>query len=379
MRRLLSYLARLEMTCPVLVLDSSSSGAQEANRTFAAGLTLDVRLRSFDPQLPPWEKFRLGSELVETEYCAYCADDDLIIPGAVSRLVDFLQAHPDHALAHGWYFAFQIGAEMSIVRAIYRGESFHSDDPLQRLFGLFSNYEALTYGVYRTDVLRRILSEVGGVESMLAKELLSGALTVVRGKVARLPLFYSGRSFVPSHPYFHWHPLDFLASSPEHLYRDYSAYRGILKREFKSVGYTRCAEEELARAIDVIHFRYLADYVRPDLMEYLAEQLLEGTPKNEIMRGIWARIASEGERPLVARLAGNRFLRSVRDRFFPRFRLHHIKWYADRAGHKVLLSTTASGRRREYIFYKEFLGSLVGSSMPDKEIGAMVNALDCYE
>ena len=379
LHRLLSYLACMKVACRVLVLDSSDAGTQEGNRAFATGLSLGIDFRCFDPQLPPWEKFRQGSDLVDTEYCAFCADDDLIIPGAITRLTDYLEAHPDHVLAHGWYFAFQLGAEMSIVKTVYRSESIDVDDPLRRLLGLFSNYEALTYGVYRTNILRGILSDVGRVESMLAKELLGGALTVVRGKVARLPLFYSGRSFVPSHPYLHWHPLDFFASSPDKLYRDYSTYRACLTNEFSSLGYRRMSVDELTKAIDIVHFRYLADYVKPHVMEYMAEQLIRGAPKDEIMRGIWARLASEGERPLVARLAGNRQLRWIRDRYFPRFRLHHIKWYADRAGHKILLSTTAGGHTREYIFYKEFLDSLVGSPISEKEIGAMISALDCYE
>ena len=104
--RLLGYLARQRPNFPVLVLDSSEPSTQQANMVAAAKLDCDIRVKTFDQQISPWEKFWRGAELVETEYCSLCADDDLVMLESLDRLVGFLEEHADHSVAHGWYFTF---------------------------------------------------------------------------------------------------------------------------------------------------------------------------------------------------------------------------------------------------------------------------------
>ena len=377
--RLLGYLARQRTGCPVLVLDSSEPATQVANSAAAAKLDCNISLKSLDPQIPVWEKFWRGSEEVDTEFCSLCADDDVVLLETLGRLVEFLQAHPDHSVAHGQYFTFYLDGHVGITRSIHRGASLDQDDPVARLLALFRNYEAVTYGVYRTAVMRSVLRDVQSVGSMLARELLGGALTVVHGKAARLPFFYYGRSHLPSHPYLSWHPLDSLVSSPEGLFRDYAVYRNILLAGFKSVGYETRSGSDLARLIDLIHLRYLSDYVKPGVMDYLTEQTMAGTPRPKIMQGLWSVQAREGEPSLAGMLSGSIFVRRMRDRFFPKFRLHHLQRLSAPTGQRTVQATTSSGRAREYLFYQEFLATLDGYSEPDEEINAIVAALNHYE
>jgi glycosyltransferase domain-containing protein len=378
--RLLGYLSRHRADFPVLVLDSSEPAIKQANKAAVEKLDCDIRLKEFDPRISPWEKFWRGSELVETQCCSLCADDDLVMPGSLDPLVGFLEEHPDHSVAHGWYFTFYDNVHVGITASVYRGASIDHGDPLVRLFAMFKNYEAVTYGVYRTDVMRSVLSDVQGVESMLGRELLGGALSIVRGKAARLPIFYYGRSHAPSYPYMHWHPLEFLVSSPEGLYRDYAAYRTILLACFKSTGYDKYTQGELATVIDLIHFRYLADYAKPRVMDYLTEQMMARTPKPEIVQGLWSALARENEHSLAGALSGRRLLRRIRDRFFPWIRLHHFRRYSSaQTEHRTVRSRTAGGRQRDYLFHKEFLASLSNHRALEKEINTIVAALDCYE
>ena len=376
--RLLTYLGRHGVPFSVLVLDSSEPGIQAVNRASVERAGLRTRWEGLDPKVSPWEKFLLGSELVRTEFCSLCADDDLVLPGSLAALVDFLSQHADHCVAHGWYFTFYGENDMGITASVYRGASLNHDDSLDRLSALFRNYEAVTYGVYRSDVLRRVLRSVQGVRSMLARELLGGALSVVEGKTARLPIFYYGRSHLPSHPYSHWHPLDFLVSSPQGFFEDYAAYRQILGDCFKSAAYDRYAATELDVLVDLIHLRYLSDYVKPGVMDYLIEQTMARARKPEIMRGLWSVLARENEPSLEGLVSGNRLLRRIRDRFFPKVRLHHLRWVAAPASHRTVRTTTASGKQREYLFYYEFLKSLKESSL-EQEIENLVRALDNYD
>lgn len=377
--RLLAYLARHDIRFPVLVLDSSEPATQAVNCATVEKLGLKVRLEGLDPQVSPWEKFWRGSELVRTEFCSLCADDDLVLPGSLAPLVDFLWQHPDYCVSHGWYFTFYNDVHIGITASVYHGASLDHSDPLDRLFALFRDYEAVTYGVYRTGVMRSVLRSVQGVNSMLARELLAGALSVAQGKTARLPIFYYGRSHLPSHPYSHWHPLDFLASSPQGLIQDYAAYRDILLNGFQYAGYNHYTPAELAALVDLIHFRYLAEYVKPGVMNYLIEQTMARTPKPKIMQGLWSVLARENEASVASLLGGNRLLRRIRDRFFPKIRLHHFRRLVAPTSHRTVRSTTAGGRQREYLFYKEFLDSLAAHSTLEREAENIVRALDNYE
>ena len=377
--RLLVYLVRHSVRFPVLVLDSSEPGTQEVNRAALAKLELRARFEALDPETAPWEKFRRGSDLVETEFCALCADDDLVLPDSLGPLVDFLVRHPDHCVVHGWYFTFHYDVRFGITASVYRGASLDQADPVDRLFALFRDYEAVTYAVYRTAVMRSVLGDLQGVNSMLAKELLGGALSVARGKTARLPVFYYGRSHRPSHPYSHWHPLDFLASSPQGFMRDYAAYRGILLDCIRAAGYDRHTPDELARLIDLIHFRYLAEYVTPKGMDYLIERTMARAPKLEIMQGLWSILARRNDPSLAGLLGGNQLLRRVRDRFFPRLRLHHVRRLAASTAHRTVRTVTAEGHPREYLFYKEFLDSIVAHSSLEIAVQDIARALDSYE
>src|SRR6185436_1655544 len=120
-----------------------------------------------------------------------------------------------------------------------------------RLHQLFGKYQALTYGVYRSTVLRDLMSGVQGVQTMLGRELLGGAMAVVAGKVARLPLLYAGRNIGPSAPYADWTPFDFLLQAPQRLFEEYRRYRDILARYGEGRG---LGAEELD-FVDLAHLR----------------------------------------------------------------------------------------------------------------------------
>ena len=240
------------------------------------------------------------------------------------------------------------------------------------------NYEAVTYGVYRTEVIQNVLRDVQGLNSLLAKELLGGALALSQGKVARLSMIYYGRSLAPSQSYNHWHPLDFLISAPDGLYHDYAIYRKKLFNCLKTITYDKYPDAELITLIDLIHFRYLSDYVKPRVMEYLTEQMMARKLKPEIMQGMWSVLAGENDQSIGGALSGSLLLRRIRDRFFPGIKLHHFKRLSAPAENRTIQSKTADGKPREYLFYREFLASLAGDTEMGSEIRNIVEALDNY-
>lgn len=285
--QLLRFLARQGTPFPVLVLDSSRDDVRAANRDAIRAAGVDAQHIEFDPAIPPFEKFWRGTERVETEFASFCADDDLLLVASLEPILAFLAGHPNCAVAHGWYFAFRLAEVFELTGVAYCGSSIDDPQPLDRLYRLMRSYEALTYGVYRTALLRRILARVQGVKTNMARELLGSALAVIPGTAVRLPVLYHGRAMGPSLYVSDWHPVDYLISSPERLFEEYSSYRDLVVDFFAECGHPTRNRADLLRAVDQIHWRYAADYFKPPVLDYVFERVRAGAQRAEIMNGMW--------------------------------------------------------------------------------------------
>lgn len=371
--RLLRFLAHQKAGFTVLVLDSSRPEIKERNAAQAGGLALDLRIERFDPAMPPWEKFWHGAQLVGTDYASLCADDDLLLASSIAPLVHFLDAHPEYSLAHGWYFSFYLTSALGLTRVVYRGPPIDEDDPLARLHHLLKHYEALTYGVHRTSVLQKALGQVRGLQSMLGRELLGGAIAVAYGKAARLPLLYIGRSLGPSEAYQDWHPAEFLLSSPQSLFDEYARYRALLLECLADAGHA--VDDKAVQLIDLAHLRYLSEYFTPEAIDYLIANVRSDIPREQVVGGLWPILArKQGVEGLLQRSS---LLRAARDRYFPWVRGHHVRKMVGQAMYAVVDATTASGRKRKFEVYEEFRRALKGAEGIDA--GALMTVLGGYD
>jgi glycosyltransferase domain-containing protein len=85
LRALLSYLSTRALQSRVLVLESSEAKPRVANRKIIEQAKLKLDYAEFASETHPFDKFREGVHKVTTQFCALCADDDLIVPDGVNR------------------------------------------------------------------------------------------------------------------------------------------------------------------------------------------------------------------------------------------------------------------------------------------------------
>ena len=88
---LLSYLSAERPSFRILVLDSSQPRPRVATRKVVDAANLKLDYVEFPSETHPFDKFREGVHKVTTEFCALCADDDLIVPEGVERCLDALK------------------------------------------------------------------------------------------------------------------------------------------------------------------------------------------------------------------------------------------------------------------------------------------------
>ena len=183
LQALLTYLAAQQPRCRILILDSSQPEQRHANRKIAELANFKLEYAEFPSETHPFDKFREGLHKVTTEFCALCADDDLVVLDGVQRCLDALRSNPSASVAQGYSFSFlcQHDGDMDLGNILYFTPTIDDATPLARLAKLFARYQAATYGNYRTPVLQRIFDTLKPMRSILARELLGTALAAIEG------------------------------------------------------------------------------------------------------------------------------------------------------------------------------------------------------
>lgn len=147
-------------------------------------------------------KVRQALAQARTPYLAMAADDMLLSRSGVLACAAFLDAHPDHASAHGRQFqASRRGAELLLDASYPRDFAMHiqGEDPVARLLEVFDVYSPTYYSVQRAENWQPVFAEsLDGLAFYACRELLSAMLAAVNGKHAVLPVAYVLREDVPS-------------------------------------------------------------------------------------------------------------------------------------------------------------------------------------
>jgi hypothetical protein len=212
--------------------------------------------------------------MVETPYCMFCADDDLVILNNVGRCLDVMREDKNVSVAQGYSFTFLPLADgnVELNNIAYFSPSIAQDSPLERVAKLFEQYQATTYGLYRTSTLKLIMDRISDLTAILSRELMWSALSVVEGSVIRVPVFTNGRSMGASGDYEYWHPLEWLSKDPEGLIREYQQYRAILTDAVRDQPYNSGAAARVERILDLIHLHYLVKHAPDSALGFIASQ-----------------------------------------------------------------------------------------------------------
>ena len=392
LRSLLGYLAARRFEYPIRVLDSSSEQALSENREAIRQAGLDVSHKVYDAATAVLVKCADGTQSVETPYCSFCADDDILFTSHLGQLLDLLDASPALAAAHGYYMNFRPGEVFDISDIFYRAPSIVADDPLKRIVEQMGNYQAIFYAIHRTSVMRSVLSELQRVQSLLAQEILSSSLILIAGGVCRAPFFYMARNTHPSIATEGWHPHQYLATKPELLFREYQGYRAVVIEHLLADAQCRAiySPEQLERILDIVHLKYLTPMISPAVLDYiLAESLRPGREPCDIIsgvrdnftnqytaptRGYLRRALSEPKRGLKLLSHAIRLVSALRLR-------ENLNVSVNRALNKIYVDRVARDScARRYVLFPEFLArKLPGERyVTAADIVSIVQQLDDY-
>ncbi|MHA1353625.1 MAG: TIGR00180 family glycosyltransferase [Candidatus Heimdallarchaeota archaeon] len=208
--RILSYYAKHEYKCKIVIADSSFEENKILNQKVIESFAqLNIQYLSFHPEINPYQKLIDAINSISTKYCVMCADDDFITPKSVTKSIAFLETNPDFTAVGGYYYVFLTSKRGNKKKTFYwrkyLSSSEHKDinltlaspKPGDRLSLHFANYFPTIYYIHRTDHLQMIYKEViQNTTDVRFGELLLSMITLIHGKIQTLDILYGARESI---------------------------------------------------------------------------------------------------------------------------------------------------------------------------------------
>lgn len=140
--------------CKILVLDSTPVANAAARLQFP---NVDYRHLPQFSYTGLQDKVTYGVEQVTTPYMVFAADDDFLLHDAMTQSVEFLEAHPDYGLCHGYGMMYLArGTEVNYYRRDLRVcEDYASELGEERVMDFMGEFLPPFYAVTRTDLLQQ--------------------------------------------------------------------------------------------------------------------------------------------------------------------------------------------------------------------------------
>ncbi len=234
-----------------MVLDGSDKDSEVNQNTCQE---VGIEYHHYGPNIPILERWLDGINRTQTEFVSFLADDDILQPDGYYDCLSFLEANPDYSAAHGNYVWFVDKEDNPLLYPGYQSFSIENDCPLERLFAFFSDYVPISYGVYRTKILKTAYEKTlscTGTDNLHFSELVSGCIPVVLGKIKKLDSNYYIKSVDTSN-----RNLSTLPSRPPIIYpklvfaEDFSSRYARIKNTLKELLSSRTDPNIVDDAID---------------------------------------------------------------------------------------------------------------------------------
>jgi glycosyltransferase domain-containing protein len=230
---LLRYLQACGFAHPVVVADSTQADRSSALRSATANL---ARYRYFGAQIGQYEKLARIAQSVTTPYIVVLPDDDIAFPHAIESALKFLRQNQDYVAAHGYSlrFGFERG-DFDIYQVEHFIPTISDHEPMQRYFHLMRRYQPHLWAVFRTEVYAKAMEAAMSMKGTVFQEFMFQIVSVISGKVARLPTVYAMRGMVPSQAdYSEADPFQWLIKDADCFFQCYAIFRRGLMNFFRT-------------------------------------------------------------------------------------------------------------------------------------------------
>lgn len=182
-QRLLSYLRERQLTSKLLLVDASEPDVQELNRGRLRSYFPEAKLVSLPSSTSLIDTYKIALHSVDTEYVAYCPDDDFIDPEFLTEATQFLRENDDYVLCAG-RFCLASRDDTTTFFCIQSNEGAEEADPFDRFVRLLENYWPTLRSVQRTAIAVDAATSLDAyMHHSVLGEALHGSVYALYGKM----------------------------------------------------------------------------------------------------------------------------------------------------------------------------------------------------
>ena len=195
LRKLLFYY-KLRCNFSVYIVDSSKhSLSSSAQKIFKKAQEKYPIYYYKKPKFNEREAIGFLLRKCREKYCAFCGDDDFLIPSGLQKARDFLDSNQDYRVAHGQSCLLGVKYKNGFGSILYSGDYWKKPErpeaSFQKRLSEFSkNYFVPLFSVHRTSEFLADWGENSRNPSRSFGELFPNFNTILRGKAKYLPTPY---------------------------------------------------------------------------------------------------------------------------------------------------------------------------------------------
>lgn len=196
--RLLNYYAVSGFQHWISVGDSSEPAHIQKTKNVIQKLSrkIKVKYQECPTETAPVCLQRLFNE-VTTPYAVYSGDDDFFVSNGLEKCIEFLENHKEYSGVNAKAALFLVDNNKGICSVGgYKQKSIEADTASQRFRDFMTDYFVTLFGVYRTDVCRRMLRDASAMPTTspsgvsFAGEMMPCSLSAILGKIKHLDCLY---------------------------------------------------------------------------------------------------------------------------------------------------------------------------------------------
>lgn len=167
------------------------------------------------------------------------------------------------------------GDDIDIHKVIGFTPSITDENPLRRHYDLFRRYQLFYYGVFRTEIFASAFTAARAVNVVLFREITVMSMSILQGKVARLPLVHALRGTVKTHAALHQsNPLFSALRDAESFFKEYLLYRNAIAAFIRRQRIETPTGTKLEQLLDMTHATWLGREVDVGMINHTVRLLL---------------------------------------------------------------------------------------------------------
>ena len=151
--RLLEYYSKSEFKGYILIGDASDKHLFIETKNNILKYKNRLKIQHFyEPDLLTDETNSFLSKHVKTDFCAYVADDDIILVSSLIDCINFLIQNPEYSAVHGLAFLMSMEDRAMVSIRDYKMVTSVKDNSLDRVEDFFIEMSQLNMSVIRTNI-----------------------------------------------------------------------------------------------------------------------------------------------------------------------------------------------------------------------------------